>query len=174
MKMKYSLSIVLVLFALASCQNAGKTGGENHDTDSSATDTSSTAMNGVYKAGEEITEDNAMSLAEAYTSFGEDSMKTMKITGTINKVCQVKGCWMTMDLPDSNSMRVKFKDYGFFVPLDCSGKTAVMEGVMKKEVVSIADQKHLLEDEGADSTAIAAVTEDKVEYAFEASGVLIK
>ena len=172
--MKYTLSILLILVTLASCQNAGKTGNGDSDQDSTVADTSASATNGIYKAGEEITEDNALTLAEAYSTFGEDSMKTMKVTGTINKVCQVKGCWMTMDLPDSNSMRVKFKDYGFFVPLDCMGKTAVMEGVMKKEVVTVADQIHLLEDEGADSTAIAAVSGDKVEYAFIANGVLIK
>ena len=41
---------------------------------------------------------------------------------------------------------VKFKDYGFFMPLDCDGRTAIMNGKGYKEITSVADLQHYAED----------------------------
>ena len=48
----------------------------------------------------------------------------------------------------SPSVRVTFKDYGFFVPLDSAGSTAKVEGVVKVAMLDDAKAKHL-EAEGA-------------------------
>ena len=40
--------------------------------------------------------------------------------------------------------------------------------------VSVADLKHYAEDAGKSEDEIAKITEPKIEYAFEANGVLIK
>ena len=103
----------------------------------------------------------------------KDSLQTQMI-GEIKEVCQAKGCWMTLDLGDDELIRVKFKDYGFFVPKDAAGKTAVIEGIAKKEVIDVSELKHLAEDAGKSQKEIDAITEPKEELTFVAKGVIIQ
>ena len=60
---------------------------------------------------------------------GKDSVEA-KVTGQINNVCQMKGCWMNIsDDAATEPVFVQFKDYAFFVPKDAAGKEVVIEGV---------------------------------------------
>jgi hypothetical protein len=96
------------------------------------------------------------------------------VKGEVVEVCQAKGCWMTIDLGNDELMRVKFKDYGFFVPKDAAGKTAIVQGVALKEMVSVDDLRHLAEDAGKSEAEISAITQPQEEYTFVAEGVVIK
>lgn len=98
----------------------------------------------------------------------------VKVKGEIVDVCQAKGCWMTIDMGNNETMRVKFKDYGFFVPKDAAGKTAVIQGVAIREMVSVEDLKHLAEDAGKSEAEIDAITHPKEELTFVAEGVIIQ
>ncbi len=49
----------------------------------------------------------------------------------ISSVCQVKGCWMQLDLGNGEEALVRFKDYGFFVPMDAASELAFVEGGLK-------------------------------------------
>lgn len=40
----------------------------------------------------------------------------VKIKGEVVAACQVKGCWMTADLGNGQTMRIRFKDYAFLFP----------------------------------------------------------
>lgn len=71
--------------------------------------------------------------------------KTVVIEGTITEVCPKKGCWMMLRDGD-REMRVTFKDYGFFVPLDCAGTKARIEGAFSITETSVEDARHYLED----------------------------
>jgi hypothetical protein len=129
--------------------------------------------------GAKITEDGALT-PEAFMAAiaDKDSMET-KVVAQINQVCQKKGCWMTLNMGDGPEMRVKFKDYDFFVPKDADGKTAVIEGWAKMEVVSVEFQKHLLDDakeagEEVSQEEYDAITAPKTELTFMANGVIIK
>ena len=104
-----------------------------------------------------------------------DPEQAIKVSGTVDAACKAKGCWMTMTLPNGEDMRVKFKDYGFFVPTDAAGSTAVMEGLVKMDTLSVAEARHLAEDGGmSKEEAEKTITEDKMELSFEATGVIIK
>ena len=70
-------------------------------------------------------------------------------------------------------MFVKFKDYGFFMPLDLSGKTVVMHGNAFVEETSVDELKHLAEDAGKSEDEIAKITAPKKEFKFLADGVVI-
>lgn len=98
---------------------------------------------------------------------------TAKVEGEVESVCQMSGCWMKVKLADGQTMRVTFKDYGFFVPKDIAGKKVVFEGVAKNKIVSVADQKHYAEDGGASKEEIAKIKQDKNELTFVADGVLV-
>ena len=68
---------------------------------------------------------------------------------------------------------VKFYDYGFFVPKDISGKEVIVEGKAFKEVTPFDELRHYAEDAGKSADEIAAITEPKAEWKFEATGVLV-
>ena len=134
--------------------------------------------NGMAYYGEKIDANGAISyddlLAKLETA---DSLDNIKVTGTIDGVCQAKGCWMNIVSntdKSKESMFVKFKDYGFFMPLDASGSTAIMEGKAYKEETSVEELRHYAEDEGKSAEEIATITEPVRELKFMAHGVILK
>ena len=98
----------------------------------------------------------------------------IKLTGKIIEVCQKKGCWMVMNIGEGKSMRVKFKDYSFFVPKDASGKTIIIEGKAFSETTSVATLQHYAEDAGKSKEEISKITVPETEIGFEAHGVILK
>ncbi|MGR3809461.1 DUF4920 domain-containing protein [Jiulongibacter sp. NS-SX5] len=103
----------------------------------------------------------------------ETEAKEIEVKGEVESVCQVKGCWMKIKLADGNTMRVTFKDYGFFVPKDLSGSSVIFKGTPSVNVTSVEDQKHYAKDAGKSQAEIDQITEPKEELTFEATGVLV-
>ncbi|MFN2424276.1 MAG: DUF4920 domain-containing protein [Cryomorphaceae bacterium] len=105
---------------------------------------------------------------------GNDSIEA-KVEAKINQTCRMKGCWMTLDAGDGSEMRVRFKDYGFFVPKEgADGKTAIVEGFAFVDTISVEHLRHLAEDAGKSEEEIAAINEPEISVNFEAHGVIIK
>lgn len=124
--------------------------------------------------GDSITIDDAISADQLVAQMnGKDSMK-LKLTGTIEEVCQKKGCWMNMKIGNNQSMKVRFKDYAFFLPKDAANKTVIIEGVAFNDTTSVADLKHYAEDGGKTKEEIEKITEPEINIGFEAHGVIIK
>ena len=117
-----------------------------------------------------------LSLAEAIKDPAKFAGKTIRLEAPITGVCQAKGCWMNLGKPDANGnppVFVKFKDYGFFMPKDSSGRTAIVEGTMSFKQETVAETKHYLEDAGKHDEA-KKVTAGRKILSFMASGVAIK
>jgi hypothetical protein len=75
--------------------------------------------------------------------------KTVAVEATVRKACERKGCWMELAGAEKGpGVRVTFKDYGFFVPLDSAGSTARVEGTVKVTELAAERAKHY-ESEGA-------------------------
>jgi hypothetical protein len=124
--------------------------------------------------GESITKKGSISYDELLTKLDESDSLNTKVVGTVNEVCQAKGCWMTIVSENSDKvMRVKFKDYAFFVPKDISGRKVVFEGKAYRELTSVDELRHYAEDAGQSEEEIAAITDAKESYKFMASGVLL-
>lgn len=104
---------------------------------------------------------------------GKQSMK-VKISGNIVAACKVKGCWMTTDLGNGETMRIRFKDYGFFVPKDAGGDFFYAQGVASWDTTSVAQLQHYAEDAGKSAEEIAKITQPEIEIVFLAEGVLIE
>lgn len=165
---KLIVALALVSF-LASCKDGAK------KEESGATPTASASnADSVQYFGEKITEEGAMPSDSAMAMMGDKTEMKCKLTGKVDAVCQKKGCWMELKNADGTSMRVTFKDYGFFMPKDCSGKTAIVDGIAKVEVTSVADLKEYASDNGKSKEEVAAITEPSKELVFEASGVILK
>jgi hypothetical protein len=125
--------------------------------------------------GEAITPEGAVEMQALLAQLeGQDSL-AIKMTGAIEQTCSKMGCWMTVDMGNGETMRVTFKDYGFFVPKEgMEGKEVVFEGVAKRKVTDVDMLKHFAEDAGKSQEEIDAITEPKVELTFVANGVIIK
>jgi len=124
--------------------------------------------------GEKIEANNAMSVSELTEKMAGKAKMNAKVEGEVTAVCQKKGCWMTLKQANGDDMRVTFKDYGFFMPLDISGKTIVAEGEAVADTTSVDMLRHYAEDEGLPKEEIEKITEPKIEISFVANGVVIK
>jgi hypothetical protein len=122
--------------------------------------------------GDGITEGPAVPLADALKKPEDFTGKVVRLEAPITAVCQTKGCWMHLGNQQPPVM-VKFKDYGFFVPKDASGRVAIVEGTMTMKQETVEQTRHYLEDAGKHEEA-AKVTEGRRLYHFMASGVAIK
>jgi hypothetical protein len=78
-----------------------------------------------------------------------------------------------MELTDGAEAFVKFKDYGFFVPMNAQKRAVIVEGKAFIEETPIAELKHYAEDEGKSKAAIDSIVAPKKEFKFLAHGVLI-
>jgi len=123
--------------------------------------------------GEKIKANGAISTSEFVKLIeGKDSL-AVKMKVKINEACKKKGCWMNVDLGNGQSMMVRFKDYGFFVPKDADGSDAIIEGQAFREEVSLDMLRHYAEDAGKSKDEIAAITKSEINLSFEAVGVII-
>ncbi|NQY99877.1 MAG: DUF4920 domain-containing protein [Bdellovibrionales bacterium] len=133
------------------------------------------ADNGVKEKpfyGDEIKSESATSLDSVLKDYAKYEKSSLVMEANVEKVCAAKGCWMTLQGSDK-TFRVKFKDYGFFVPMTLVGKKVWVEGMMNRKEISVKDTKHYLEDAGATKEEIAAVTEPSFEYSIVAKGVKV-
>jgi len=127
--------------------------------------------------GDRITDVNVVGtkqMAEKFQGLEVGDTVHAKTIATVIEVCQVKGCWMTLDMGDDVNATVRFKDYAFFMPKNIAGKEVIVNGLAYVDVVSVEDQRHYAEDAGKTKEEIAAITAPKKTFTFMADGVLIK
>ncbi len=126
--------------------------------------------------GNEIEADGALSLKQLLKEMEEVDEKLpmeTKVKGKVQAVCQKKGCWMKMKRQNGETMRVTFKDYGFFVPKDLSGNSVAMKGRLYQDTVSAKVRRHYARDEGKSKEEVEEITEPATRLAFKAYGVKI-
>ncbi len=127
--------------------------------------------------GDSITAENAISkenLLDQYQTMKEGDTMNLKFSSKINDVCQKKGCWMNVDLGKNEQAFIKFKDYGFFMPLNAKGEEVIVNGKAFLAIESVDEQKHYAKDAGKSQAAIDSITTPIKTYSFLADGVLIK
>ena len=120
------------------------------------------------KFGAPLGDSSKVALADLVKDPAAWSGMTVKTEGVVSTVCQEKGCWMTLKSSDQ-SVRVTFKDYGFFVPKDSAGATAVMEGIFNVKTIPEATAKHYASE--APGGKPDAINGDQKELSLVASGV---
>lgn len=124
--------------------------------------------------GKKITEAGAIPATQLAAKMGSSDKMPTKVEGTVEDVCKMKGCWMKVKTGDGQTMRVMFKDYGFFVPKDIVGKKVVMEGVAETTVTPVDELRHYAEDAGKSKAEIAKITKPEKALTFMADGVIVK
>lgn len=167
-KMKYLTLLFISSILLFSCNETA-----NKAVEERTEAIESEAEAAFEKFGKEITADGAIETPELFAQLETEDSVFVKVNTSVSQVCKKKGCWMMVPLNEETEMRVKFKDYDFFVPLNCEGRTTVIEGWAFKNEISAATLRHYAADAGATEEEIDAITEPEVEYTFMADGVLM-
>ncbi|NEM97824.1 DUF4920 domain-containing protein [Pontibacter burrus] len=145
---------------------------QQQNTTSEQSATQATEAN-VY--GASFDAENVISVTQLQDAVAATDSVSATVTAEIVESCQSKGCWMDVRLADNSTMKVTFRDYGFFLPVeDLKGKTVVFTGTAKREVISVDDQRHYAEDAGKSAEEIAAITEPREELRFVADGVKLQ
>lgn len=166
--MKKIVMCITVIALLAACKKDAKT----------AAATEATTEEMAYDSfGAEISPEESLSMAELserYAALKAGDSLVLKFKGEIDEVCQKKGCWMTIDLNENETIMVRFKDYGFFVPMNAGEHETIVQGKAFVRETSVEELQHYAKDVGKSEEEIAAITAPKRELAFEATGVLIK
>jgi hypothetical protein len=76
--------------------------------------------------------------------------KAFQVEARIAKVCQKKGCFFIAQ-QEQHILRVSFRDYGFFIPTDSSGKTVTLAGELIQKELSPEQAAHFKADLKSDT-----------------------
>lgn len=128
-----------------------------------------------YFAGKEFDQEKAMSeaeLAEVVANFEGDEQELTFTTQIIDN-CENKGCWMNVSAGEEK-IRVSFKDYDFFVPLDAAGHQTTLNGVLYYDTLTVDQLRHFAMDANASEDSIATITEPVLTLSYEATGVYVQ
>ncbi|MEM9883391.1 MAG: DUF4920 domain-containing protein [Planctomycetota bacterium] len=86
--------------------------------------------------------------------------RDLVLAGTVRKVCQKRGCWMTLGSDDlGRAVMVKFTCPidGHLIPAAAAGQPALAAGRLELRDVSEAYARHLAEDNGATPDQVARI-----------------
>ena len=165
-----NIAVIILVLIISSCANE-KTNENLTKADDKKAVSESQRKTYYGKQISEESKDDYLRLKDLVMNSGKENTT---LTGEIIETCQKKGCWMNFDT-GSDTLFIKFRDYGFFVPTSgVGGKTAVVEGDLFLDTISIEMLKHYAEDAGKSADEIALITEPSYDVNFIADGVIIK
>ena len=162
--MRYFNFIFLILIAVA-CQNAPQHPGHQSDTK---------AVPSTGNFGKDVNFEQAVAADQVPGLFTTSDTVAASVFGHISASCKHSGCWMDLDLGNSESLHVTFKDETFTIPLDAAGKTAIAEGIAIRELIPVEKLQNYAREDGKSEEEIATITEPVYAYEFIATGVLIE
>lgn len=114
-------------------------------------------------------DDDPIQLTEALDELDGDKTPTVKVASRVKRVCEKKGCWFTLDDDEVElPVRIRMKDYGFFVPRNTEGADAVIEGAIERTEIDEDLARHYAEDVGDDPDEIDG---PQPTFRFVATGV---
>lgn len=124
--------------------------------------------------GEKITSENLHAYSDLLEDVDKAGVVEAKIAGEIIETCAKKGCWMTMKA-DEDTLMVRFKDYGFFVPKEgVDGKHVIVNGEAFYDTLTVDLLRHYAEDAGKTEEEIMTITDPEYVLSFTANGVIIQ
>ena len=125
--------------------------------------------------GVEISDQPTHSYNSIYELAQNGEVNNIILEGEITQTCAKKGCWMDVKVSEQDTLMVRFKDYGFFVPKEgVEGLRTVVKGKAKMDTISVEMLRHYAEDAGDSEEEILNIMEPKYVLEFIAEGVLIE
>lgn len=178
--MKKITALIMVL-SLVACKNTTSTKPDDSakakEQTETPTQTAADVPDGYASYGDLITTENTWSGDKFLKNIAElapEDTLNIKVTADVKSVCQKKGCWMKLKLPENKNTFVRFKDYGFFMPKDIKDQNVIVRGKAYVKKQSVKDLRHYAKDAGKSKQEVEKITDPKRTYAFMADGVLVK
>ena len=124
--------------------------------------------------GDLINNSDIINISEVKNSISQNGKIETKIQGKILSTCAKKGCWMKLKT-EEDTLMVRFKDYGFFVPKEgVEGFNTIIQGEAYYDTLTVELLQHYALDAGKSEDEILAITEPEYNFLFEANGVIIQ
>tara|TARA_B100000989_G_C19131164_1_gene299397 strand:+ start:66 stop:509 length:444 start_codon:yes stop_codon:yes gene_type:complete len=123
--------------------------------------------------GEDIANQKIISTAQVAGLYSSTEKFNTSFKAKVTDVCQVKGCWMKLDIGNDNQVMVNFKDYGFFVPKDIKGKEVIVSGEAYMRNISVEELRHYARDRGESESSIQEINDPKEILSLKANGVIL-
>tara|TARA_Y100000768_G_C23381448_1_gene408709 strand:+ start:34 stop:495 length:462 start_codon:yes stop_codon:yes gene_type:complete len=124
--------------------------------------------------GEEFSTLDVKDYSTNKQGFLYNTKDLIKIEAEILSTCPKKGCWMKIKA-EEDTILVRFKDYGFFVPKDgVVGNKTVINGKLSVDTLSVAQLRHYAEDAGKSKEEINKIMNPEISMTFLANGVMIR
>ena len=128
-----------------------------------------------------------LSVAKVYISIYPSKNKDdyinsiVKVTGVIEEVCPMRGCWLQVGGENNNNKKIRFKvkDGDIVFPLSSKGRKVVAEGQFSVLTLNKKQAKnwkrHLAAEKGIDidTASIVLTDNDYFEYRLNTSGAEI-
>ena len=162
-----SIFVLVVFISLVSCKQSKKEKSINNKENTIT----------YTNFGSQISNENSISSEEMFIKFSNLNLGDtidVKFSSAIKDLCTKKGCWMKLPLTDASATMVRFKDYGFFMPLDAKGKEVIVSGKAFVQETSVEELQHYAADAGKTKEEIVQILKPKKEFAFIADRVLLK
>ena len=152
---------------------AGACGTERAETPAAAADAASPYD--LY--GQSFSDEGAIPVQAVLAERDQYIGQSVKIEGTVAEVCQMAGCWLTLQAGDGDNVRIlvarkESGAYAFTVPKDISGRRVVVQGTLAEETLLEGTQRHLAEDAGHDVDEDTLAPKDELQ--LTAQGVLVE
>lgn len=102
---------------------------------------------GVIRRGVAVADEEALTLSALLEQADALNGETVTVTGTIDRVCAKKGCWMALrDDEGGPTVRITSKGYKYFVPMSAVGQRATAKGEVAVRALDEATARHYAED----------------------------
>ena len=167
-----TLTLALSTLSLAGCGGSASERGESGATSRPRTTAAAAHPSLKIPAGTEFGSGITMNQVDDYAAVLAAPEKFMDrpilVRAEVMDVCKTKGCWIKVT-DGTTEARVKFHDYAFFLPKDCEGKVAWIEGRVTKRTVPLADLKHYAAESGTEDPK--DFTKPLTQIGFMATGV---
>lgn len=171
--MKNILLIPLFLIGIIACKQRGNDVGEVNP-QSTFYDSGTVPIEKKDSFGKTVNKEGAVPANTLPALMRKQDSLNINLIGKVVGVCRKKGCWMTIDLENGDTMRVTFRDYGFFVPQEAFGKQAIIKGTAKRETTTVDKLRHYAQDAGKSAKEIAAINNAEEELVFVADEVVLE
>ncbi len=125
------------------------------------------------KFGDDIANEDVIINSKIENLYKSKEKFNISFKAKVTDVCQMKGCWMKLDIGNKNEVMVNFKDYAFFVPKDIKGKDVIVSGEAYTRTIPIEELRHYARDRGDSEKIIESIEKPKEIYSLTAKGVIL-
>ncbi len=108
-----------------------------------------------------------VSLADILNEPDKYTRTSFGLEAKVAKVCQKKGCFL-IAMQGQETIRIAFKDYGFFVPTNITDRTVTLIGKLTRHEVSPKQAEHFSKDLGEKGSVKSGIS-----YEIVASSVRV-